>query len=119
MRRRQELKVREEVDDVDQVVPVYNNCTFDLVRLPIAHTLQKFAREHFRPNDSHRELWRHSLEPLRRPLLKTTEPRLEVFEMYVAIMKFMGELPMLEPFNSVDLTTQIFTAPLKLVKLKK
>lgn len=115
MRRRQELKVREEAEEIDQVMPVYNNCTFDLVRLPIVHTLQKFAHEHFRPNDSVRELWRHSHEPLRRPLLKRTEPRLEVFEMYVALMKFMEDLPMLEPFNPVNLTTQIFTAPLKLV----
>ncbi|KAI6191670.1 Unconventional myosin-X [Aphelenchoides bicaudatus] len=121
MRRRQELKVKkDEVEEFDQqIVPVFNNCTFDLVRLPVVHTLQKYARDHFRPNDSIRELWRHAHEPLlRRPLLKQTEPRLEVFEMYVGIMKFMGDLPMIEPFNPTNLTTHIFTPPLKLTSLR-
>lgn len=112
MRKHNETEAREE-NTTEQVIPVFNNCTLDLVRLPVAHTLERFAMENFRPDDSPRELWRFSLEPIRHPLLKQTNVRLEVLESYVAIMKFMGDLPTMGP--SVELIEHIFRAPIKIV----
>jgi myosin-7 len=119
MRKQTELKSEESLETIQQIVPVYNNCTFDLVPLPIAHTLQKFAVDHFRPNDSPRELWLFSPEPLRRPLLKQTEPRIEVLEMCFSIMRFMGDIPIIEQFHPVELADQIFNAAIKMVFFEK
>lgn len=118
MRKQTDLKSEESVETIQQVVPIYNNCTLDLVRLPIAHTLQKFAADNFRSNDSPRELWRHSPEPLRRPLLKQTENRVEVLESYFGIMRFMNDVPMMEMCHAVELTNQIFSSPIKYTDLR-
>lgn len=117
LRRQAYSPTEESVEEFRAVIPIYNNCTFDLVRLPIEHTLEDFARIHFRPKDSSYELWRYSPEPLRRPLLKQAEGLAEeAVESYLGIMAFMGDLPaIIPPQHLIEFTDQIFRAPLKYV----
>ncbi|XP_059488702.1 myosin-VIIa-like isoform X2 [Neocloeon triangulifer] len=98
------------------------------------HTLMNYAAEHFRmfsrqslskgqtltsargKNVSNDELWRHSREPLKQPLLKKLvnkdELAAEACFMSAAILKYMGDLPSRRPRNSSELTDSIFDGPL-------
>ena len=91
------------------------------------HTLETFAIDNFRTvskrsmssGGSRRayDLWRHSREPIKQPLLKKLdgklEPCSEALSSYIAIMKYMGDHPMKKPKYPVELADFIFQAPLK------
>ena len=63
------------------------------------------------------ELWRHSREPIKLPLLKKLmnkdELREESCSIFHAILKYMGDLPSRRTRTGNELTDQIFEGPLK------
>uniref|UniRef100_A0A914DZP4 Myosin-VIIa n=1 Tax=Acrobeloides nanus TaxID=290746 RepID=A0A914DZP4_9BILA len=90
------------------------------------YTLERFANDNFRVvkrsvslSGGRRliEMWRHSREPIQAPLLKKIEgkdePSAEAVKSYLAIMMYMGDLPLKRPKLAVELVDQIFRAPLK------
>lgn len=107
------------------------------------HTLEDYAVDHFRPppkkgtmsksltlssakksgrgggggGGSGDELWRHSREPIKLPLLKKLmnkdELREEACMVFHAILKYMGDLPSRRTRTGNELTDQIFEGPLK------
>ncbi|XP_071454099.1 myosin-VIIa-like [Hetaerina americana] len=96
------------------------------------HSLQQFAADHFSPmpkqSMSQRssmttarratpDLWRHSREPLKLPLLRKLHGKEELSAeacfISVAILKYMGDLPCRKSRNSNELTNQIFDGALK------
>ncbi|XP_066196580.1 LOW QUALITY PROTEIN: unconventional myosin-VIIb-like, partial [Sylvia atricapilla] len=89
------------------------------------YTLEEFSYEHFRTPEKesiskavlqksrgHSQLWAHSKEPLKQPLLKRacTDPDLRdlACQAFIAIMKFMGDYPSKQTHSSVEVTDQIF-----------
>ena len=99
------------------------------------HTLEQFAAANFRDmnqasasssgrqrtlitsagsKSESQELWRHSREPLRLPLLKSLMDRdkeelaQEAVMIFTAILKYMGDLPSRGLRTTTDLTDQIF-----------
>ncbi|XP_059711231.1 unconventional myosin-VIIb [Haemorhous mexicanus] len=89
------------------------------------YTLEEFSYEHFRAPEKesiskavlqksrgHSQLWAHSKEPLKQPLLKRacTDPDLRdlACQAFIAIMKFMGDYPSKQAHSSVEVTDQIF-----------
>ena len=101
-----------------------------------AHTLEQYAAEYFRApqqtgtvrnqktlihsagrKQTNDELWRHSRDPIRFPLLKTLlhkdELSQEACMIFTAILKYMGDLPSRAIRTSNELTDQIFEGPLK------
>ncbi|XP_063263865.1 unconventional myosin-VIIb [Prinia subflava] len=89
------------------------------------YTLEEFSYEHFRTPEKesisktvlqksrgHSQLWAHSKEPLKQPLLKRacTDPDLRdlACQAFIAIMKFMGDYPSKQAHSSVEVTDQIF-----------
>uniref|UniRef100_A0A8C0ZHU8 Myosin VIIB n=1 Tax=Cyanistes caeruleus TaxID=156563 RepID=A0A8C0ZHU8_CYACU len=77
------------------------------------YTLEEFSYEHFRTPEKesiskavlqksrgHSQLWAHSKEPLKQPLLKRAS--------HSPIMKFMGDYPSKQAHSSVEVTDQIF-----------
>uniref|UniRef100_A0A8C3DSZ7 Myosin VIIB n=1 Tax=Corvus moneduloides TaxID=1196302 RepID=A0A8C3DSZ7_CORMO len=77
------------------------------------YTLEEFSYEHFRTPEKesiskavlqksrgHSQLWAHSKEPLKQPLLKRA--------LHSPIMKFMGDYPSKQAHSSVEVTDQIF-----------
>ncbi|GAB6021168.1 hypothetical protein CHUAL_003798 [Chamberlinius hualienensis] len=95
------------------------------------HTLEDYSLDYFRapPNRSmskalsnvkrrgSEELWRHSREPIKQPLLKKLLDKLEVSEeacyAFNAILKYMGDLPSRRTRTGNELTDQIYEGPLK------
>merc|ERR1719429_668108 len=97
------------------------------------HTLEDYAIDHFRPPPKRTasksltlasarrgrgdELWRHSREPIKLPLLKKLmnkdELREEACMVFHAILKYMGDLPSRRTRTGNELTDQIFEGPLK------
>ncbi|KAJ9583263.1 hypothetical protein L9F63_022396, partial [Diploptera punctata] len=97
------------------------------------HTLAEYALDHFRPppkrtmskaltltsarRGSPEELWRHSREPLKQPLLKKLLTKEELAEeacfAFTAMLKYMGDLPSKRPRIGNEYTDQIFDGPLK------
>lgn len=67
------------------------------------------------------ELWRHSREPIKQPLLKKLLSKDELAEeavyAFTAILKYMGDLPSKRPRITNEYTDQIFDGPLKHVSL--
>ena len=63
------------------------------------------------------ELWRHSREPIKLPLLEKLmnkdELREESCSIFHAILKYMGDLPSRRTRTGNELTDQIFEGPLK------
>uniref|UniRef100_A0A0M3IQF6 MyTH4 domain-containing protein n=1 Tax=Ascaris lumbricoides TaxID=6252 RepID=A0A0M3IQF6_ASCLU len=63
------------------------------------------------------QLWMHSREPLKAPLLKKLtgkeEPSQEAVIAYMAIMKYMGDHPSRKLRTGIELTDIIFRGPLK------
>lgn len=102
------------------------------------HTLEDYAIDHFRPPPKRTtsksltlasarrgrgdELWRHSREPIKLPLLKKLmnkdELREEACSIFHAILKYMGDLPSRRTRTGNELTDQIFEGPLKHVSKK-
>uniref|UniRef100_A0A915BGX9 Myosin-VIIa n=1 Tax=Parascaris univalens TaxID=6257 RepID=A0A915BGX9_PARUN len=95
------------------------------------YTLERFAADNFRtpsrrttltinPRRHDRavsQLWMHSREPLKAPLLKKLsgkeEPSQEAVIAYMAIMKYMGDHPSRKLRAGTELTDIIFRGPLK------
>lgn len=65
------------------------------------------------------QLWRHSREPIKQPLLKKLLQKEELSQeacfAFNAVLKYMGDLPSRRTRSGNDLTDQIFEAPLKFV----
>ena len=94
------------------------------------HTLQEYALDLFRVPGKQRtltfssnkkkgieQLWRHSREPIKQPLLKKLLNKEELSqhacEAFNAILKYMGDLPSRRTRSGNDLTDVIFEYPLK------
>ncbi|XP_068084788.1 myosin-VIIa [Anabrus simplex] len=92
------------------------------------YTLAKFAEEHFRVNINvtvsrghtlssarghvQEELWKHSREPLKKPLLKklatNNDLATEACQAFTAILKYMGDLPAKRIMGGSEFTDRIF-----------
>lgn len=63
------------------------------------------------------ELWRHSRDPIKQPLLKKLLMKEELAEeacfAFSAILKYMGDLPSKRPRLGNEYTDHIFDGPLK------
>ena len=63
------------------------------------------------------EIWKHSREPLKQPLLKKLlskdELAMEAINSFTAVLKYMGDLPSRRARASNELTDQIFDGSLK------
>ncbi|XP_009987767.1 PREDICTED: unconventional myosin-VIIb [Tauraco erythrolophus] len=94
------------------------------------YTLEEFSYEHFRTPEKESiskavlqksrgrsQLWAHSKEPLKQPLLKTacTDPDIRdlACQAFIAIMKFMGDYPSKQAHSSAEVTDQIFVAAIQ------
>uniref|UniRef100_A0A8C2TWW9 Myosin VIIB n=1 Tax=Coturnix japonica TaxID=93934 RepID=A0A8C2TWW9_COTJA len=92
------------------------------------YTLEEFSYEHFRTPEKesiskavlqksrgHSQLWAHSKDPLKQPLLKAacTDPDVRDVACQSPIMKFMGDYPSKQTHSSVEVTDQIFVAAIK------
>ncbi|KAM9378838.1 unconventional myosin-VIIb [Phaethornis superciliosus] len=94
------------------------------------YTLEEFSYEHFRTPEKESiskavlqksrgrsQLWAHSKEPLKQPLLKAacTDPDLRdlACQAFSPTMKFMGDYPSKQAHSSVEVTDQIFVAAMK------
>ena len=96
------------------------------------HTLEEYALDHFRPppkrtvnkmtlttarRNRSDDLWRHSREPLKQPLLKKLINKDELAQesclCFHATLKYMGDLPSRRTRTGNELTDQIFEGPLK------
>ncbi|XP_064021334.1 unconventional myosin-VIIb [Pogoniulus pusillus] len=94
------------------------------------YTLEEFSYEYFRTPEKESiskavlqksrgrsQLWAHSKEPLKQPLLKRacTDPDLRdlACQAFIAIMKFMGDYPSKQTHSSVEVTDQIFVAAIQ------
>ncbi|XP_063376594.1 myosin-VIIa isoform X3 [Cydia fagiglandana] len=97
------------------------------------HTLIEYAMDHFRlppkrtvskaltlstaKRGGTEELWRHSREPIKQPLLKKLQAKEELAEeacfAFTAILKYMGDLPSKRPRIGNEYTDHIFDGPLK------
>ncbi|KAJ8729204.1 hypothetical protein PYW08_000785 [Mythimna loreyi] len=97
------------------------------------HTLLEYAMDHFRlppkrtvskaltlstaKRGGSEELWRHSREPVKQPLLKKLQAKEELAEeacfAFTAILKYMGDLPSKRPRIGNEYTDHIFDGPLK------
>uniref|UniRef100_A0A8C4V796 Myosin VIIB n=1 Tax=Falco tinnunculus TaxID=100819 RepID=A0A8C4V796_FALTI len=92
------------------------------------YTLEEFSYEYFRTPEKESiskavlqksrgrsQLWAHSKEPLKQPLLKRacTDPDLRDLASHSPIMKFMGDYPSKQTHSSVEVTDQIFVAAIQ------
>ncbi|XP_027444506.1 unconventional myosin-VIIb isoform X3 [Zalophus californianus] len=94
------------------------------------HTLEEFSYEFFRAPEKETvsramfplarmrgHLWAHSSEPLRQPLLRrvhaNTELRDLACQIFIAILRYMGDYPSRQAWTSVELTDQIFSSALQ------
>ncbi|XP_019480078.1 PREDICTED: unconventional myosin-VIIb isoform X1 [Hipposideros armiger] len=94
------------------------------------HTLEEFSYEFFRAPEketvsramfplarSRGHLWAHSPEPLRQPLLKRVHGNAELrdaaCQIFIAILRYMGDYPSRQAWTSVELTDQIFSLALQ------
>lgn len=66
------------------------------------------------------ELWKHSREPLKKPLLQklmeNEELAAEACTAFTAVLKYMGDLPTRRTHASTEYTDKIFSGPLKNVR---
>ncbi|XP_045633678.1 unconventional myosin-VIIb isoform X3 [Ursus americanus] len=94
------------------------------------HTLEEFSYEFFRAPEKETvsramfplartrgHLWAHSPEPLRQPLLKSVHASAELRDLacqiFIAILRYMGDYPSRQAWTSVELTDQIFSLALQ------
>ncbi|XP_036740230.2 unconventional myosin-VIIb isoform X1 [Manis pentadactyla] len=93
------------------------------------HTLEEFSYEFFRAPEKETasrafplvrawdHLWAHSSEPLRQPLLKRVQAAAELREVacqiFIAILRYMGDYPSRQAWPSLELTDQIFSSALQ------
>lgn len=109
---------------VKQSVPTIQRIKF--------YTLAKYAEENFRQarrytvargtaiqsrRSSREELWRHTSEPIQAPLLQKLQQDEQLSKeaclSFMAILKYMGDLPAVKPKHSNEHTNQIFGVALK------
>ncbi|CAL8107310.1 unnamed protein product [Orchesella dallaii] len=118
-------------DGGKRFIHAYTNGVDTLKEKP--HTLEEYAIEHFRPppkrtisksltlssarRANRDELWRHSREPVRQPLLKKLQNKEGLVEdacfIFTSILKYMGDIPHKRSKIGNELTDQIFDTPLK------
>ncbi|KAJ0181662.1 hypothetical protein K1T71_002384 [Dendrolimus kikuchii] len=94
------------------------------------HTLEKYAKEHFRENNDINttvsrqstlitakraiagDLWAHTREPIRKPLLKKLlddeDLSRKAIASFFAILKYMGDMPAPKPRSSTEYTDEVF-----------
>lgn len=94
------------------------------------HTLEEFSYEFFRAPEKETlsramlpmartrgHLWAHSPEPLRQPLLKRVHANVELrdvaCQIFIAILRYMGDYPSRQAWTSLELTDQIFSLALQ------
>jgi len=100
------------------------------------HTLEEYAVDHFRApqkktvpkgltsarRSSSDELWRHTREPLKLPLLRKLVSKEELSHeaifAFQACLKYMGDIPYRRARSANELTDQIFEGPLKHEQLR-
>ncbi|XP_056649680.1 unconventional myosin-VIIb isoform X2 [Monodelphis domestica] len=99
------------------------------------YTLEEYSYEHFRLPEKETlnkamfpkgrgksQLWEHSREPLRQPLLKRVHANVDfrdiACQIFTAILKYMGDYPSKQARDPVELTDQIFLAPLEEATLR-
>ena len=89
----------------------------DFFRLPPKYTLTKTLTFSSSKKKGGEQLWRHSREPIKMPLLKKLLNKEELSQeacyAFNAILKYMGDLPSRRTRSGNDLTDQIFEGPLK------
>jgi len=120
------------VDPRRKYSPTYLGGPTIMVERP--HTLEEYAQDHFRatvrvsPKSSmndvmkvrgmvHPDLWRHSIFPLKEPLLKRLlnkeELAVQACVIYHHILMYMGDIPGRRTRLGMELTDVIFDGPLK------
>ncbi|XP_043214510.1 myosin-VIIa-like isoform X4 [Amphibalanus amphitrite] len=95
------------------------------------HTLEEYSIDHFRTptkrtmsrslkmatRSNRDDLWRHSRDPLKLPLLKKLQNKEELSQeacaAFTAVLKYMGDLPSKRTRSGNELTDAIFEGPLK------
>uniref|UniRef100_F6TMX3 Unconventional myosin-VIIb n=1 Tax=Callithrix jacchus TaxID=9483 RepID=F6TMX3_CALJA len=94
------------------------------------HTLEEFAYEFFRAPEKETgsramlplsrargHLWAYSSEPLRQPLLKQVHANIDLWDVtcqiFVAILRYMGDYPSRQAWPTLELTDQIFMLALQ------
>nr|XP_020822854.1 unconventional myosin-VIIb isoform X1 [Phascolarctos cinereus] len=90
-------------------------------------TLEEYSYEYFRPPEKETinpvmfpkargksQLWEHSWEPLKQPLLKRVHANVDLRDIacqtFAAILKYMGDYPSKQSGDTMKLTDQIFAA---------
>lgn len=107
------------------------NPAYSTDQLDQPHTLYDYALDHFRVppkrtvskaltlrgGRSQDDLWRHSREPLKQPLLKKLLTKEELSNeacfAFTSVMKYMGDLPSKRSKMGSEMTDHIFDAALK------
>ncbi|XP_004694932.1 PREDICTED: unconventional myosin-VIIb [Condylura cristata] len=92
------------------------------------YTLEEFSYEYFRTPEENvnramplvrprGHLWAHCYEPLRQPLLKRVHANAELgdvaCQIFIAILRYMGDYPSRQVSSPLELTNQIFTLALQ------
>ncbi|XP_048201605.1 unconventional myosin-VIIb [Perognathus longimembris pacificus] len=94
------------------------------------HTLEEFSLQFFRALEketiskavlpstrSRGHLWAYSSEPLRQPLLKRVHDKVDLrdiaCQIFLAILKYMGDYPSRQAWPTLELTDQIFSLALQ------
>ncbi|XP_041979694.1 myosin-VIIa [Aricia agestis] len=89
----------------------------DHFRLPPKRTTSKGLTLSSAKRGGAEELWRHSRDPIKQPLLKKLQAKEELAEeacfAFTAILKYMGDLPSKRPRIGNEYTDHIFDGPLK------
>lgn len=135
------------MSDLTSSSPLHNGLNYNQMNgydshekgpLGLPYSLEKYAIDHFRPPPKYTlprtltfssarrrsgdQLWKHSREPIKQPLLKKLlnkeEFNQEACFAFNAILKYMGDLPSRRTRSGNDLTDQIFEGPLKFVRFK-
>lgn len=109
-----------------------NTSKYNTIQRKRMHTLEKYAKEHFRENKDANlsisghstlttakkaiatDLWVHSREPLRRPLLKKLVNNDNLSKLavvaYMGLLKYMGDMPAPKARTVTEYTDEIFRA---------
>lgn len=91
----------------------------DFFRTPPKYTLPRTLTFSSAKRRGDGQLWRHSREPIKQPLLKKLLHKEELSQeacfAFNAVLKYMGDLPSRRTRSGNDLTDQIFEGPLKFV----
>ncbi|XP_050309593.1 myosin-VIIa-like [Anthonomus grandis grandis] len=124
--------VKDKQHPIQEITPA-TQTTLERMR---QYTLSHYAKDHFRSGkvaygsggramarrDSKEELWKYTNEPLGQPLLKkllsNEEACVEACKIFLAILKYMGDIKAPKPVCSNEYTDQIFRGPLKIEMLK-